>query len=156
MVAPVFISGRTNHRALKTIPLFSNSKTSSAGHLRSKSQNSRQIPGSGTYTYTHWLTPFKIVPFQTSSSNFNSIKQMLCYILFKHTRATLRSSPFKINPIAFLSLRSAFHVCFRCWPAKQPVNFLACLIILFPPHPCLYRKKMTTNIMITAWSQWIL
>ena len=24
MVAPVFISGRTNHRALKTIPLFSN------------------------------------------------------------------------------------------------------------------------------------
>ena len=24
MVAPVFISGRTNHRALKTLPLFSN------------------------------------------------------------------------------------------------------------------------------------
>ena len=27
MVAPVFISGRTNHRALKTIPLFSNLNT---------------------------------------------------------------------------------------------------------------------------------
>ena len=27
MVAPVFISGRTNHRALKTIPLFPNSKS---------------------------------------------------------------------------------------------------------------------------------